>query len=241
METEQTPYEFNPDKKHSFYFIRKGLYEAMKENAHFLSGVMMDFGCGSKPYRDLFQVEKYIGVDYAGEGHTHENEEVDVYYDGSNIPFPDNYFDSILSSEVFEHLFEAERILDELRRVLKPKGIMLITCPFVWNEHEVPIDYARYTKFALEHLFTKHGFKILKYEKKGSFVETIFQLLNIYNEELIAHGGVFSKIPVLRGIAWKLLQFMPVVNNSLGSFLNSSLPKSDSLYLSNVLVVEKCG
>lgn len=239
MDAEKIAGEFNPDRRHPFYFIRKGLYEAIRENAHFLSGVMMDFGCGSKPYQHLFQVEKYIGVDYAGEGHSHEKEEIDVYYDGTRIPFPDDYFDSILSSEVFEHLFELEQIIDELHRVLKPKGRMLITCPFVWNEHEVPVDYARYTQFALQHLLSKHGFTILKFDKKGSFVETIFQLFNIYNEEVIAHGGLFTKIPVLRSITWKILKHMPAVNNFLGTHLDSSLPKSNIVYLSNILVVEK--
>ena len=53
----------------------------------------MDFGCGSKPYKSLFNVEEYLGVDYYNEGHPHENEQIDVFYDGKNLPFPDNYFD----------------------------------------------------------------------------------------------------------------------------------------------------
>ncbi|MBK8300784.1 MAG: methyltransferase domain-containing protein [Chitinophagaceae bacterium] len=71
------------------------------KNASSLEGKMMDFGCGTKPYKPLLQTSKeYIGVDYNGEGHSHKNEQIDVMYDGKTIPFEDNTFDSILSTEV---------------------------------------------------------------------------------------------------------------------------------------------
>jgi ubiquinone/menaquinone biosynthesis C-methylase UbiE len=91
---------------------------------------MMDFGCGTKPYKPIFiNATEYIGVDYAGEGHSHENEDIDIYYDGKTIPFEDNTFDSILACEVMEHIFNIEEILKELYRILKPGGKILISIP----------------------------------------------------------------------------------------------------------------
>jgi SAM-dependent methyltransferase len=237
MPTEITQH-FNPKLSYPFYFMRKALFNALEENAPALSGVMMDFGCGSKPYKSLFKVEKYIGVDYAGEGHSHETEHIDVYYDGKTIPFCDNHFDSILCTEVFEHLFDIEILLKELHRVLKPGGKMLVTCPFVWNEHEAPIDYARYTQYALRHLFEKNQFKVVKQDKKGTFVETLTQLSNLYVLETL-FGSYNLKHYMAKRYINRLQPLFITLNNAIGSGLNKILPKRYDIYLSNVFVVEK--
>jgi SAM-dependent methyltransferase len=239
MENTGIPKEFNPPITHPYYFIRKALFKAISENANQLQGNMMDFGCGSKPYKALFgHLKSYVGVDYDGDGHSHENEQIEVYYDGNTIPFEANHFDSILCSEVFEHLFNLEEILLELHRVLKSGGKLLVTCPFVWNLHEAPIDYARYTPFALRHLFEKAGFKILKAERGGTFMEVITQLKNVF-----AMGAVFGRYnEKYYTNRWPFRIFQPIyitLNNISGFILNKILPKRYDSYFINVFLVEK--
>jgi ubiquinone/menaquinone biosynthesis C-methylase UbiE len=77
------------------------------------------------------------------------NEQIDVFYDGRKIPFEDEYFDAVFSTEVFEHIFNLEEILKEINRVMKVSGKILITCPFAICEHEVPNDFARYSSYAI--------------------------------------------------------------------------------------------
>lgn len=169
-----------------YYFIRRALYKAIKQYASDIShGVLLDFGCGSKPYRNLFSVEAYIGMDVENPGHPHDNEDVDIYYDGKTIPFPNNHFDSLLCSEVLEHVFNIDDTLSELNRVLKPGARGLITVPFVWNEHEVPNDYGRYSIFGLTFLLAKHGFRIIKFTKTTHFAETVIQMAIVYFYQLL--------------------------------------------------------
>ncbi len=227
--------DFNPDRNHLFYIIRSGLYKKINEHQHLLTGRLLDFGCGSKPYQSLFKnITEYVGVDYAGEGHSHDNEKIDVYYDGKKLPFPDNSFNSIFSSEVMEHIFNPDEIIAELNRVLIPEGKILITCPFVWNEHEVPIDYARYTQFALRHLLEKHGFNIVKIDKAGDFLSVIHQLRIMYFRDVYLEK---SKLPIfLRkwmrkpGVTWMNIVF---------SIKRKLFPTSYDLYMNNVIVAEK--
>jgi SAM-dependent methyltransferase len=50
---------------------------------------------------------------------------------------------------VLEAIFEPKCFLKELTRVLKPGGYALFTVPFIWDEHDQPNDFARYSSFAL--------------------------------------------------------------------------------------------
>ncbi|MCA6451321.1 MAG: class I SAM-dependent methyltransferase [Chitinophagaceae bacterium] len=230
--------EFNPGLSKTFFFIRKALYEKIKSYVPALHGRLLDFGCGSKPYQSLFtNVSEYIGLDYNGEGHSHANEHVDVFYDGKVIPFENEYFDSIFSSEVFEHLFNIDEILPELNRVLKPGGMILVTCPFVWNEHEVPVDFARYTRFALQHLFEKYGFTVLQHDKAGDYLSTVYQLRVQYVSEYL-----LPSIPVLGKMKFFVTNIRPLIvllMNIWFSFWHRILPKPKELYLNNILLATK--
>jgi SAM-dependent methyltransferase len=225
---------FRPGIDHPFYFIRTGLYEGIRDRAGRLHGTLLDFGCGEKPYKSLFsKVDRYIGLDFENPGHSHKNENIDVFYNGENIPFDDNYFDSALCSEVFEHLFNLEVSLSELCRVLKPGGTLLVTCPFVWEEHELPHDYARYTTFALNHLFERHGFEVLEYEKKGNFIQTIAQL-----KILNFNRTIGPRINRVRGGHYVTRLWIAAIN-VWASLKGKIMGNDKSIYLSNIFLVQK--
>ena len=125
-----------------FYFARAGLRDAMREFASRLSGSLLDVGCGSKPYRSLFTVDAYIGLDIDSET-SRQRGIADQLYDGNVFPFPDGAFDSVLCNQVLEHVFNPDAFLAEIARVLKPGGKLLLTVPFVWDYHEQPYGYSR--------------------------------------------------------------------------------------------------
>jgi ubiquinone/menaquinone biosynthesis C-methylase UbiE len=135
------PKKFRPALNNAYYFIRNALYKKIVEHAPALQGRLMDFGCGSKPYQSLFvNVSEYIGVDYASEGHSHAQENIDVMYDGKKLPFSDEHFDSVFSSEVFEHVFNLEEMIPEIKRVMKRGGKVLIyqMRMVYFNDHFIP-------------------------------------------------------------------------------------------------------
>lgn len=226
--------DFNPKIYNTVYLTRKKLLEGISKYAHLLKGRMLDFGCGSKPYKALIHADEYVGLDFEGQGHDHANEQIDFFYDGKKFPFPDESFDSALSSEVFEHVFNLEQIIPELHRVLKKGAVVLITCPFAISEHEAPNDFARYTSFAIKHLMEKNGFKVLAYEKLGNSIETITQLkLGYYAINLYPK---LKKIPLL----YKALSLtLNVWGNTKAILLSKIFPSGKELYLNNLLVCEK--
>lgn len=234
----KVPKQFNPRLSNPFYFIRRGLLNKVQEYAPVLTGRLMDFGCGAKPYQSLFTgAREYIGVDYDSEGHSHKNESIDVFYDGKTIPFGDNHFDSVFSSEVFEHVFNLQEILPEINRVMVPGGKLFITCPFVWPEHEVPIDYARYTVFSLQHLLEKAGFTILKIDKSGDFSLAIYQMRMVYFS-----SHVIPAVPLLGKSKFFRVSIAPGIYACLNlwfRFWHAILPKRKDLYLNNIILAQK--
>ena len=129
-----------------------------------LKGRLLDVGCGSKPYQELFAVDDYIGLDIDNEA-MRNRKIADYFYDGTTFPFNDNEYDSVLCNQVLEHVFNPDEFLSEIKRVLKPGGRLLLTVPFVWDEHEQPHDYARYSSFGLKALIDKNGFNVIEYKK----------------------------------------------------------------------------
>ncbi|WP_440133114.1 class I SAM-dependent methyltransferase [Chitinophaga sancti] len=225
---------FNPTINQSVYITRNLLITNLKKHFNVLHGRMLDFGCGSKPYKTLINVDEYIGVDFQGEGHSHESEQIDVFYDGLTLPLEDNSFDSVLSTEVFEHVFNLEDIIFELHRVMKPGGTILITMPFLIAEHEAPNDCSRYTSFGLKNLLERKGFEIVYYEKLGTSVQTQGQIRMSYMD-----SSVLSKLNFFM-LLRKLVTFGVIsLMNIWVMFLNAILPKRYDAFLNHIVICKK--
>lgn len=215
---------------HPFFFIRREIYYFLETHSNFLNGKLLDFGCGSKPYEKLFKnSSNYVGVEVSG---NKENLKSDIYYDGITLPFADNTFDSILCTEVFEHVEQLDDVIIELYRVLKPAGRMIVTTPFMCIEHEMPYDFRRFTFNGLINLMKKNNFKILKSKKLLNNFHVFFQTLNFY----ICKVFLKKKNQYLRYFVYFGL-IGPV--NFLSLLFNFFLPKVNEMYFGTGIVVEK--
>ncbi len=68
------------------------------------------------------------------------NNRVKLTKDPYSYPFKDETFEVILSANVLEHVAEPWRWLQELQRLIKPGGIIVIISPLSWPFHEAPVD-----------------------------------------------------------------------------------------------------
>ena len=118
---------------------------------------ILDYGCGSMPYRPLFEERgiTYVGADLAGPpGATLV---LNAY---GSIPIAPESFDLVISSQVLEHATDPSFYLAEARRVLRPSGTLVLSTHGYWRYHPHPDDYWRWTASGLKRTLITNGFEI---------------------------------------------------------------------------------
>jgi SAM-dependent methyltransferase len=141
--------------------------------AHLAHGRLLDIGCGEMPFRPLFEgrVDAIWGLDHIRT--LHPNDRIEIFGSALSLPVRSGSIDTTICFQVLEHVPEPLELLKEARRVLRPGGHLILTAPHIWNVHEQPHDYFRYTQFGLEHLFKKAGLEIVEIRPMaGYFVTT---------------------------------------------------------------------
>ena len=215
-----------------FYIIRKGLYNAVRRTAPSITGSILDFGCGAKPYeREFVNAKSYIGVDLRESGHKDYDSKVDIYYDGKTLPFENESFDAVVSFEVFEHVFNLEDILKEIRRVIKPGGKLFFTTPFAWDEHEAPYDFGRYTSFGIKAVLERNGFKNIDIYKTTNYYQAVSQLKIAY---------VFQHVLPKNEPLKRMMQLILVSPMTIWTIAaNIVMPKSGACYCNLAVLCER--
>lgn len=135
--------------------------------AHASHGLTLDIGAQNGPYAAFFPHRVALDI-RPGIG-------VQVIGDAQALGLADAAFDVVLCTEVLEHLPEPQRAIDEMRRVLKPGGTLLLTTRFLFPIHDAPHDYFRFTKYGLRHLL--RGFEILELEEETDSVGSLAVLV----------------------------------------------------------------
>ncbi|HEV8130108.1 MAG TPA: methyltransferase domain-containing protein [Acidobacteriota bacterium] len=178
---------------------------------------VLDAGSGCAPYKSLFSEERfrYVAADTALAGG------VSVLAEGASLPFANGAFDLVLSNQVLEHVRQPEAVCTELKRVLSDRGYLLLSCPFVWEIHNFPADYWRFSEQALRLLFAEMDLVYL--EPSTSSVECLAQAFNLFINRNLKNQFI------------KALLFR-VTNSSL---VLKRMPKHDVLLPANYVVVAK--
>ena len=139
---------------------------------------VIDVGSGFKPYESLFSNCLYTSHEFSENKNIvdkfrGENVETkhkhDIYSDILSIPVPDNTFDFVLCTEVFEHCPEPIRAMKELVRICKPNGKILITAPFTSGIHQEPYHfYSGFSPYFYDYLRKLYNLKIVKFVNQGN-------------------------------------------------------------------------
>ena len=137
---------------------------------------VLDAGSGNAPYRELFRDCRYFTADRESTPHA-GNTQVDVLASLENLPLADASFDLVLCTQVLEHVPEPLTVLREFHRLLIPGGQLWLTAPLVWELHEEPFDFFRYTSHGLRSLLSSAEFEDISIEPLTGYFTTLSQLI----------------------------------------------------------------
>jgi SAM-dependent methyltransferase len=156
--------------------VMRGLVRAVAETFT-LPGPILEIGsyqvAGQEPIADLrslFPGRSYLGLDVRpGRG-------VDLLASVEALPCADRSIGTILAISTLEHVPHFWRAFDEMHRVLRPDGALLVCCPFYFHRHDHPNDYWRFTPEALELLLTPYPSKIVGFHGPRSRPANVWSL-----------------------------------------------------------------
>ena len=157
------------EKLKEIIITRKITRESMDKflKKHATKTKTLDVGCGNSRYSRYFP--NNVGFDIM------KSRNVDVVGDVHSLSFKNDSFDVVLATEVLEHLIEPQQAINEMKRVLKDRGKLILTTRFIFPLHDTPHDYYRYTKYGLKYLLRE--WEITEMEEETDTIECIAVLI----------------------------------------------------------------
>ncbi len=159
----------------------------------------------------------------------------DTVGDAHDLQFGNDSFDCVLCTEVLEHLHTPQKAIDEMKRVLRPGGTLILTTRFVFPIHDAPHDYFRYTKYGLQHLFRDwEMIELIPETKTMSAIGALIQRVGFQSD---VKGGKLSKA-MLYGLAWIFDHLNSLVKSEYGDIKKESL-ETDIITTGYYMVAKK--
>jgi len=147
---------------------------------------ILDAGAGEQQFKKFCSHLNYVSQDFAqyngnGDGKglqtgVWNQNQLDIVCDITVIPEPDESFDAILCTEVFEHLPNAVLAIKEFSRLIRKNGYLIITAPFCSLTHFSPHHYTTgFNSYFYEMHLPNYGFEIVELQRNGNFFEYVAQ------------------------------------------------------------------
>lgn len=135
-------------------------------------GKVLDIGCGTRPYRELIKYKEYKTLD------SDRKLKPDFCSDVHEMKLPKESFDVVLATEILEHCYEPQKVVDNIWKVLKKNGECVASVPLIYPVHfgEEYKDYYRFTEDGMKHLFRKFG--EVEVHPFGNLVSAVWRLIS---------------------------------------------------------------
>jgi SAM-dependent methyltransferase len=147
------PGEGSPWRCANWRFLEKCVNSLPRE------AVILDFGAGHGDFSEILNRRTFIALD------VYPYNEVDIVCNlEEQVPFRKKTFDVIVLMNVLEHIRQPEKLMQTLRSLLKPSGLLIVTIPFLLKLHQQPYDFYRYSHHQIKEMGQRAGFDLAKIE-----------------------------------------------------------------------------
>lgn len=150
----------------------------------YYQGDILDYGAGTAKYRSILEEDSKSYTTFDMD----DSVDVDVVGDVLDAPFEEESFDTVVSTQVLEHVEKPWVMVSEIYRILRTGGVCVLSAPFIVPYHAHPNDFFRFSKVGMASLFKNEGFEIIECESYGAtgivLLEFLrFRYFNPYEEQ----------------------------------------------------------
>lgn len=175
-------------------------------------GRVLDLGAGMAKYKEIIKkhAADYIACDVK------KNDSIDTICDVTNLNFSPESFDTVISTQVFEHVNNPFIVAQEIKKVLKTGGTAIITAPFMFPYHADPKDNFRFSREGLKEIFKSINFEIVDSGIYGGFFMVLSEMIHFswFNPYKNKSGQLFSTIEKIAKFFDKLISSKIIYANS---------------------------
>ncbi|MEW6102534.1 MAG: class I SAM-dependent methyltransferase [bacterium] len=221
--------KINQIKEKDYFYLTAFHYSIIKKIKprldRFTKGICLDIGAGNLVYKTLLDKTRYIAIDrYV------TNKDLDVIADIENLPFLNNSLDTVICMQVLEHIKKPWRGLEEIYRVIKPEGYVIVSVPHIFYIHGEPEDYFRFTKYGISFLMKEAGFDVSSIEVSNGFVGFIVSFFQVILLSLCFN------IPIIYTIVKRINQIITI----LAYRIDELFGKNGLLATNYICIGKKC-
>lgn len=173
---------------------------------------ILDIGCGdgnfSKNIKEACKAKEIYGIELSTNGVeiAKENGVIAIHADIEiDFPFQSNYFDAVYAGEIIEHVYDTDHVLEEIFRVLRAGGILVITTPNLASIHNriallmgfLPLPLAVSTKYNVGHIYKgkNQRFPQSADHLRVFTLRSLIELLTIHKFEILKVQGSSAILP----------------------------------------------
>ena len=201
-------YPYTTSTNYAMFSILKNLLN------HTERGKVLDIGAGTLAFKSYLEshFDSYLACDIVAQ----DEIPLDFMANAEKLPLPSDTLDCAFLSAVLEHCREPETVLQEIYRVLKPEGRLILTVPHIHHIHGEPYDYYRFTRFGVEHILTKSQFRSIDIYPVGGAVS--------YLSTVISTGfiSVMAFHRILSGVVYRLNKLWVTCSYRIDRYLDTN-------------------
>ena len=222
---------------HPQWLVLLGEQETRGVLARFARGLVLDIGCGDRwAEAALPPNATYLGLHYPNTVELGYRGRPDLFADAHQLPLAEESIDTALIMDVLEHLLEPDVALEEIRRTLKPAGVIIVQVPFLYPLHDEPYDFQRWTIHGLKLLLRRHKVSIIEETSQGQPLDCAAALAAIAIAKGVVDAASRPTFAIL--LAPLLLISIPLVNLT-GWLFARLLPRSSLMPIGYRVIARK--